>query len=147
MKKYDPQLCLDAEILYKKGEFDDALQIALEACKLAEAEAHDRWEETKKISTPLSQMTKVWDTTSQKYVSHSEFLQSHSWKDDIAPGPFNIACKCLRAKGKLALKSDDLLTAKECFEGINKLGLSTERDILYLNKINSKLNKLDTTTK
>lgn len=122
MKKYDPQLSIDAENLYKRGELDNALSLALNAHELAKQEALDRWNELKNNPSPLAKLTKVWDSTNQKYVSYDEFIKIHNWEDDIAPAPIKIACKCLRAKGKLALKRGDRPLAKECFQKNKELG-------------------------
>jgi len=128
MKKYNPQLCIDAENLYKQGQLDEALNLALEAHELAKQEALVRWNFTRNNSSPLAMQTKVWDSTTQKYVSYAEFLKIHRWEDDIAPAPLRIACKCLRAKGKLAIKEGNKSLATECFQKIKELGQATDRE-------------------
>lgn len=121
MRKYDPQLCVDAENLYNQGQFDKALSLALEVHELARREAFERWDSTKRNSSPLAKQTKVWDSTNQKYVNHTEFIRMHNWKDDIAPAPLRIACKCLRSLAKLALKTGDKLLAEKYHQEIKEL--------------------------
>lgn len=135
MKKYDPQLSINAENLYKRGELDKALSLALEAHELTKQEALDQWNELKNNPSPLAKLTKVWDSTTQKYVSYDEFIKIHNWEDDIAPAPIKIACKCLRAKGKLALKEGDKKLAEECFQKIKELGQATGIDDAELEKL------------
>ncbi len=132
MKKYDPQLSIDAENLCKRGELDKALSLALNAHELAKQEALDRWNELKNNPSPLAKLTKVWDSTSQKHVNYNEFIKIHNWEDDIAPAPLRIACKCLRAKGKIALKEGDRPLAEECLQKIDELGQATDRELLCL---------------
>ena len=100
MKQYDPQMCVEAEALYKQGNYEACLKLALEAHEQAKADAQEHWREMQKgPPTPLAALTTMWDTTTQRYLKYDEYLKSHNWEDDIPPGPMNIAEK---AKKKLS---------------------------------------------
>lgn len=94
MKQYNPQICVDAEVLYKQGRYEDCLKLALDAHEKVKADALKHWQEMQKgPPTKLAKLTVIWDTTTQPNLKYDEYLKCHNWRDDITPGPMSIVEK------------------------------------------------------
>jgi len=94
MKRYNSQMCIDAETLYKQGKYEECLKLALEAHELAKQAALDHWNEMLNgPPTELAKLTVMWDTTTGRNLKYGEYLRIHNWEDDIAPAPMRIAEK------------------------------------------------------
>lgn len=95
-------MCVDAEALYKEGKYEACLKLALEAHEKAKVDVIENWQEMQKgPPTPLAALTKMWDTTTQKYMTYDAFLKSHNWEDDIPPAAMRIAEKAKKKLVKL----------------------------------------------
>lgn len=92
--RYSPHLCIEAEILFSEGKYSECLQKALEAHEKARQDEYEKWQEF--INNPpseLARLTKMWDTTTQKYLNYEDYKKYHNWEDDIPPAPLKIATK------------------------------------------------------
>ena len=94
MGRYYPELCIEAEALYKQGKYEECLKVSLNAHEKAKLDAQDEWQELiKNPPSGLASLTKMWDTTSQRYLGYKEYIKSHYWEDDIPPAPMRLAEK------------------------------------------------------
>jgi len=103
MKRYTPSLCEKAEKLYSEGKYSECLEVALDSHEKAKLDAQEEWQAL--IKTPpsgLASQTKMWDTTSQKYLGYDEYIKSHNWEDNIPPAPLRIAEKARKKLEKQA---------------------------------------------
>lgn len=136
MKRYSPSLCEDAEKLYSESKYSECLQVALDAHEKATKDARKEWEELLKgAPSELAKLTKMWDTTSQKYLTYDDYIKSHNWKDDIPPAPLRIATKALRKQAKGSIQNRDNASARRFFEEIENIGQLTESDKKIIDKI------------
>ncbi len=136
MNLYNPELCIQAESLYKAGRYEEALKLALDLHKLAQEEAKKKWLSVLNKSTNLFKQLQVWDSTSQKYVDYNTYIKIHNWQDDITPAPLKIATKSLRALAK-KVKKNNPTKAIEYLNQIHQLGLASISDIKLLEKLQS----------
>lgn len=101
MRRYNPELCLEAEVLYKQGKYKECLQVSLDAHEKAKLDAQEEWQELiKKPPSVLASQTKMWDTTSQRYLNYEEYIKSHNWEDDIPPAAMRMVEKARKQLGK-----------------------------------------------
>lgn len=83
--------------MYKEGRYEESLAIALGAHEKAKLDAEEEWKKLLQVPpTELAKFTKMWDTTTQKYLSYDEYIAQHNWEDDIPPAPMRIAEKSRR---------------------------------------------------
>ncbi len=100
MNHYSPALCEEAEKLYTEGKYSECLQLALDAHERAGLDAQEKWQElVKNPPSLLASMTKMWDTTTQKYLKYEDYIKSHNWEDDIPSAPLRIAQKAKKKLG------------------------------------------------
>ncbi len=91
MKRYSPNLVIEAKKLYSEGKYAECLLLATEAYEKAKLDAKDAWDELiNQPPTGLAAMTKSWDTTTQKYVEYYKYIQVHNWEDDIPSAAENL---------------------------------------------------------
>ena len=136
MNLYNPELCIQAESLYKAGRYEEALKLALDLHKLTQKEAKNKWLLILTKSTDLFKQLQMWDSTSQKYVNYNTYIKIHNWQDDIAPTPLIIATKSLRALAR-KVKQSNPTKAIGYLNQIRQFGLASNSDIKLLEKLQS----------
>lgn len=137
---YDPEMCVEAENLFKQRKLSEALELALKARDLAIDEARQRWSAALNETSALAKLTKSWDSTTQQYVDYETYLKVHNWEDDIAPAPSRIVAKILRFMGREAYRNGEFSKALECYEKIIAIGEATDNDLKQLDKLTQKTN-------